>query len=192
MFIFTEATNKEHFIVIFIDDYHNVHTKHRANVKQQTQAVHMDTLLVKVFEDIKAVLVMQNESVLSKYPADISTLHKLISSNMSSLSKSYAQEMPDLVTIQYVDQVAKRQRLLVRHYQQTEIRQLRSMENTKLVVCLEIPLRFFSDFATALKHLLDHGLSIYLGRFFVPFVGDWPTQFSMRQLSYSSTSISLH
>ena len=72
---FTEATNIEHFIVIFIDDYHNVHTKHQANVKQQTQAVHMATSFVKVSEDIKAVPVMQNESPLSKYPADISILH---------------------------------------------------------------------------------------------------------------------
>ena len=46
---FTEATNKEYFILIFMDDYHNIHTKHRANEKQQTHAVHMATLLMKVF-----------------------------------------------------------------------------------------------------------------------------------------------
>ena len=118
-----------------------MHTKHQAIVKQQTQAAYMATLLVKFVEFIRAVPVMQNESPLSKYPADISYLHKLIFNNMSSLSKSYAQEMPDLVTAQYFDQVAERQRLLVHDYQQTEIRKLRSMENTKLVDCLEIPLK---------------------------------------------------
>ena len=46
-------------MVIFIDDYHNTRTKHRANEKQQTQTLHMTTLFVKVFEDIKAVPVQQ-------------------------------------------------------------------------------------------------------------------------------------
>ena len=186
---FTEATNKEYFIVIFVDDYHNIRTKHRANEKQQTQAVHMATLLVKVFEDIKAFHVQQNASPLSMNPADTSLLHQLISSNMSSLSKSYAQEMPDWVTAQYFDQCAERQRLLVHDYQQTEVRKMRSMENTKLVDSLEIPLKSVTDLVTALRHMLDIGLSVYLEKFFVPFVGDWPTQLYMRQLAYSSISI---
>ena len=188
-YFFSEATNKEHFIVVFIDDYHNIHTKHRANVKEQTQVVHMATMLVKVFEDIKALPAINHDSPLSKYPADIPILHQLISRNMPLLSKSYAQEMPDLVTAQYFDQAAERQRLLVHDYQQTEIRTLRSMENIKLMDCLEIPLKSFADFVTALRHMLDNGLSTYLAKFFVPFVGDWPTQFYMRQLTYSSSSI---
>ena len=45
---FQEATEREHFIVFFIDDYHNIHTKHCPSEKNQTQAVHMATLLVKI------------------------------------------------------------------------------------------------------------------------------------------------
>ena len=185
---FHEVTAKNQFIVIFIDDYHNIHTKHRANEKQQTQAVHMATLLVKVFEDIKAVPVHQSSSPLSQNPADISLLHKVVADNMSSLSKSYAEEMPDWVTAKYFDPAAERERLLVHDYQQTEIKKMRSMKDTKLVDSLEIPLKSFQDLISALTHMLENGLSTYLEQFFVPFVGDWPTQFYMRQLAYSTTS----
>eukprot|EP00795_Rhopilema_esculentum_P010439 gene10439-19142_t len=92
---FQEATDKGHFIVMFIDDYHNIHTKHRPNEKQRSESVHMATLMVKVFEKIKAVPQEGNESPLSENPADINILHQMINQNMSTLSKSYAQEMPD-------------------------------------------------------------------------------------------------
>lgn len=61
------------------------------------QVVNMATLLVKVFEDIKAVQELKNDSPLRKHPTDTSILHQLNSSKISSLSKSYSQEMPDLV-----------------------------------------------------------------------------------------------
>ncbi|XP_065067660.1 uncharacterized protein LOC135693193 [Rhopilema esculentum] len=186
---FQEATDKGHFIVMFIDDYHNIHTKHRPNEKQRSESVHMATLMVKVFEKIKAVPQEGNESPLSENPADINILHQMINQNMSTLSKSYAQEMPDWVLAKYFDQTSERQRLLVHDYQQTEIRKMRSMENTKLVDSIEINLKSFEDLVTALNHMLENGLSIYLDKFFVPFVGDWPTQFYMRQLAYSKTSI---
>ena len=38
-----ETANKEHYIVIFIYRYHNVHTKHCAYIRQQRQVVHMAT-----------------------------------------------------------------------------------------------------------------------------------------------------
>ena len=45
---------------------------------------------------------------------------------------------------------------------------MRSMENTKLVDSLEIPLKSFTDLVTALRYILDNGLSVYLEKFFVP------------------------
>ena len=189
---FNEATKNEHFIVIFIDDFHNIHTKHRANERIQTQAVHMATMLVKVIENIKAIPVDTNASPLSKDPANITILQQLISGKMPSLSISFAQEMPDRVTAKFFDQEAERQRLLVHDYQQTEMRKLRSMANTKLVDCLEIPLKSFQDLVTAINHMLENGLSIYLDKFFVPLIVDWPTQFYMRQIAYSPSNILLN
>ena len=49
------AIENNQFMIFCIDDYHNIHTKHRPETKTQTQAVHMTTLLLKVFPNIKAV-----------------------------------------------------------------------------------------------------------------------------------------
>ena len=64
---------------MLIDGYGNIHTKHRANMRQQNQVVHMTALLVKVVDENKAVLAINYDSPLSKYPVDISILHQLIS-----------------------------------------------------------------------------------------------------------------
>ena len=184
---FHEAIEHKNFIVLFIDDYHNIHTKHRPSEKKQTQAVHMSTLLVKIFKNIKAVPIEGNVSPLSKDPADASLLKVMVNGCMSGLSKSYAQAMPDWVTAKYFDPEAERQRLLIHNYQQTELKKMRSMDDTKLVDCLEMPLKSFQDLLAAVNYMLDNGLSSYLAKFFVPFVGDWPTQFYMRQLVYSET-----
>ncbi len=62
---------------------------------------------------------------------------------------------------------------------------MRSMDNTKLVDSLDIPLKSLKDLSTALTYMLENGLASYLDKFFLPFVGDWPTQYYMRQLVYS-------
>ena len=58
------------------------------------------------------------------------------------------------------------------------------MTNCKLVACLEIPLKSYSSFLKALKYMLDNGLLLYLSDFVVPFLGDWPAQFYLRQVVY--------
>ena len=49
------AIENNHFLIFCIDDYHNIHTKHRPETQKQTEAVHMSTLLLKVFPNIQAV-----------------------------------------------------------------------------------------------------------------------------------------
>eukprot|EP00794_Sanderia_malayensis_P004307 gene4307-4877_t len=94
---FEESVKHEHFIVFFIDDYHNLHTQHRPYEMKQTQATHMSTLLVKVFKNIKAIPIEGNSSALSQHPADASLLKEMVEECMSHLSKSYAQDMPGLL-----------------------------------------------------------------------------------------------
>lgn len=85
----------------------------------------------------------------------------------------------------YFDPEEQRHRLAVHDYQQTEVSQMRKMDNCKLVDCIELPLKSRKDLLSALEHMLSNGLANYLEHFIVPFVGDWPTQFYMRQLAYS-------
>ncbi len=189
---FQEVVENEHFLVFCIDDYHNIHTKHRPEEKTQTQAVHMSTLLVKVFPNVKAI---SKESLctplLPPIPVQCEHLFKLIDVNMAGLSQSYATNMPDWVLAKYFDPEAERHRLLLHDYQQTEIQEMRSMKTTKLIDSLHMPLKSYEDILAAFNHMLSNGLEIYLQKFLAPFMGDWPTQFFMRQLVYNAAEVSL-
>ena len=96
---------------MFIDDYHNIHTKHRQDSNTQTQAVHMATLLVKVFPGIPAIEKEGAPSPINPNAADVVILSKILKENMSSLSKSYPCAMPDWARAKYFDPEAERNRL---------------------------------------------------------------------------------
>jgi hypothetical protein len=179
------AIENEQLLIFLIDDYHNIHTQHRPEAKKQTQDIHMTTLLLKVFPEIKAI--PKNVDLHPKSPVTIPELKVFMSSNMDSLSKTYAETMPDWVVAKYFDPEEERQRLLVHDYQQTENQQMRCMDNTKLVDSLALPLKSYDNVLTAVKKILSSGLEIYLNKFVAPFVGDWPMQFFVRQLVYSTS-----
>ena len=179
------AIENNHFMLFLIDDYHNIHTKHRPEEKTQTQAIHMATLLLKVFPEVKAVS-NHGVNLLPQYPVEIPSVKRFIACSMSKLSKTYAENMPDWVVSKYFDPEAERHRLLVHDYQQTEIQQMRSMKNTKLVDSIELPLKSLDDALTAVNKVLSSGLNKYLSQFIAPFIGDWPMQFFIRQLVYSN------
>ena len=42
-----DATENEHMVTVFIDDFHNIHSHHRPSTSTQTQVCHMATLLFK-------------------------------------------------------------------------------------------------------------------------------------------------
>ena len=149
---FQDVVEKEHFLVFCIDDYHNIHTKHRPEEKNQTLTVYMSTLLVKVFPCVKAVKRQEcGTSLLPPTPVQHEYVTKLIDINMAGLSQSYATNMPDWVLAKYFDPEAERHRLLIHDYQQTEINKMRSMENTKLVNSLHMPLKSYEDILLAFK-----------------------------------------
>ena len=173
----------ELLVMIFIDDYHNIHTHHRPLSDTQTQVVHMASLLVKVF-DIHAIPQVENPPN-DPVPANIALLKSLLSNKMKQLSKTYVSDMPDWLDSEFFDPESQRHRLLVHDYQQQEMRELRSMAGCKLVDCVELPLKSYNDFLTAMRVLLENGLSDYLETFVVPFLGDWPAQFYVRQMVYN-------
>ena len=59
------AIENNQFLIFCIDHYHNIHTHHRPEAKTQTQAIHMATLLLKVFPDIEAVSQHGNNVLLT-------------------------------------------------------------------------------------------------------------------------------
>ena len=181
------AIKKNQFLIFCVDDYHNIHTQHRPETKTQTKVVHMSTLLLKVFPEIKAVQQLENDILVPpKSPVEILDVKKFLLENISSLSKTYAENMPSWASAKYFDQEAERQRLLIHDYQQTENQHIRCMDNSKLVDSIELPLKSIENALTAINKMLTSGLEIYLKYFIAPFVGDWPMQFFIRQLVYSS------
>ena len=180
------AIQNNQFMIFCIDDYHNIHTHHRPEAKTQTQAIHMSTLLLKVFPNIEAVPQHGND-VLPIFPVEISIVKNYVYNNLSNLSKTYVENMPDWVLAKYFDPEAERQRLLIHDYQQTENQQMRSMDNTKLVDSIELSLKSCEDVLIAINKMLTSGLQVYLNHFIAPFVGDWPMQFFIRQLVYSNS-----
>ena len=180
------ATEKNQFLIFCIDDYHNIHTKQRPQSKKQTDTIHMSTLLLKMFPNIKA-LPKERINLLLNVPVEIDSMKFFISNSMHKVTKTFAESMPDRVVAKYFDPEYERQRLVVHDYQQTELEQMRRMDNTKLVDSIEFPLTSCENVITALNKMLSRGLRIYLNHFIAPFVGDWPMQFFIRRLVYSDS-----
>ena len=170
---FQQVVANKHFLVVCIDDYHNIHTKHRPETKTQTHAIHMNTLLVKIFPNVRAI---SKESLktplLPICPVQHELVSKFVNSVMADLSQTFAANMPDLVLAKYFNPQAERQPLLLHEYQQTEIPKMRCMESTKLIDSLKLPLKSSDNILFAFKHMLSNGLEFYLNDFVAPFMGD--------------------
>ena len=73
-----------------IDDCHNIHTKHRPEGKTQTNAVHMSTLLVKVFNGVDAISKDNGQCPsLSRDPVQIEEVQSVIGQRMPFISFFY-------------------------------------------------------------------------------------------------------
>ena len=181
---FDDAIENEYMVVAFIDDYHNIHTNHRPSSESQTNVAHMATLLVKSYKNVKAINSAGPDNQDQK-PANSALLQDLLLKSLSRISKSYVDVMLDWLQAKLFDPESQRVRLLAHDYQKDDILGVRSMENCKLVDCIELPLKSYENFQFALNAMLENSLAHYLKRFFVPLVGDWPCQFYIRQVVYS-------
>ena len=101
------------------------------------------------------------QHLLPVNPVEDSLLKAFIDENISNISKTYAHNMPGWVVAKYFDPEAERQRLAIHDYQQTEIRQIRCMDNTKLLDSRKLPLKSYNDLS-AFNHMLSGGLESYL------------------------------
>ena len=60
--------------------------------------------------------------------------------------------MPDWLQATFFDPESERYRLLAHDYQQHDIVKMRSIENCKLVDCVELPLKSYDDFNSFYVH----------------------------------------
>ena len=103
----------------------------------------------------------ESTSALHEKTADDSLLIIILEKCMSLLSNTYAQTMPDWITAKYCDPEKERTRLLTHDCQQTKLREMRAMYNIKVVDCLEMPLENLQRIVSALRYILDKGLSYH-------------------------------
>ena len=186
---FKNAAEKGHMVVIFIDDYQNIHANRRATTSATSQVTQMATLLLKSFPSVEAIS-HATFPVNDIKPANFENLKSVLDNNIDFLSKSYVGVMPDWMKAEFFDPESDRYRLFIHDYQ--KMTQLRSMDNCKLVGSIEMPLKSYENFRTALAILLENGLSSYLQRYVVPLVGDWPAQFFVRQVVYNKDDTLFH
>ena len=59
------------------------------------------------------------------------------------------------------------------------------MDSCQLIDSIELPLKSFGNFYTALRHALQNGLDEYLEKYLVINPADWPAQFYTRQIVYN-------
>ena len=97
-------------------------------------------------------------------------LRHLIDKSSSKLAKSYVEVMPDWLHATVFHPESQRYRLLAHDYQQHDILKMRSMEERKLVDCVELSLTSSDDFDSALIIMLESGLNLYLDQFVVSMI----------------------
>ena len=83
--------------------------------------------------------------ILSANPVEETSLKQYIVQHMSICSQTYASTMPDWAAAEYFDPEAQKKRVAIHDYQQTEIREMRRVDNTKLVDSLKLPLKSYND-----------------------------------------------
>ena len=178
-----DAMNRSAMLVFMVDDYTNVHTKHRPTETNPTVVSHKATLLLKRFDDVKAIPVEGLQQTHNPDGVDSKLLVKFLLEKMSTLSLIFAASMPSWIKERFFDPEAERHRLSVHDYQEFEnIRVMRSMDHSFLIDSLELPLKSYSNFFEAVQHALDMGLAEYLKKFIIINPGDWPAQFYLRQI----------
>ncbi len=177
-----KAKSNGSLLVFMVDDYTNIHTKHRPTSVVPTVVSHKATLLLKCFDNIKAI--PADQSITHNPSAvDIPELVSYLRQNMPLLCNTFASTMPSWIREKFFDPEWERNRLAVHDYQEFEnIRVMRSMDNTVLIDSIELPLKSYDNFLQAVQHAVDMGLGEYLKEYLVFNPGDWPAQYYLQQI----------
>ena len=148
----------------------------------------MCTIVINIFPNIPAIPLNQHHHHLD--PGIISPLdlaRDLTSCKyMSSLSNTYASAMSDAIRSEYFNPSAASHRLETHQYKESDnVRHMRKLDNLYLVEFQECKLKSVGDYQKALELLFRSKVSEYASAFALFILGDWPTQFYLRQIAYS-------
>ena len=185
-----EAAREAQLIICIVDDFHVIHSHRRPENEKLTDEKHMCTIVFKIFPDIPAIpLPEKMEELHNKDGVTSEICQAAVCSpiTLQKLGKTYGEVLPDWGKAIFFDSEYERHRLHAHDYSTSEnIRRLRSMENLYLLEMKELPLKSFTNFKTALTWICESKMKIYLNKFVLIMPGDWPAQYYLRQVVYSS------
>ena len=182
-----DAVENEWCIVLIIDDYTTVHSKHRPKEKVSS-AASMCTIVCRVFPDVRAIPLTAIEDFHNPNGVDITLLQAAVTNMnmMDKISKTYADGMPPWLISTFFDPESERHRLQTHMYKESDnLRKMRSLDNLFLIDFVEQPLKSKEDFQSAMDIASD-ALRVYMEKYAVLLPGDWPAQFHLRKVVYSS------
>ena len=94
--------------------------------------------------------------------------------------------MSDAMTTAFFDPITVRHRLATHQYKESDdVRTLRRLDNLYLIDFKECRLKGVHDYENAQEMLLTTRLRDYASNFALFVLGDWPTQFYLRQIVYA-------
>jgi len=177
-------------MILNLDDYHNIHTKRRADTTTTSDVHHFQTILLKAVPELPTVsfnnlhinknvhnpkgidadLIVENVQVLF-FPHLWLTYneHKSVFANELSEAKTHEEHVEMLLVHNYDNRIQQH-------------KEDRSMANTKLVNLVEGSLHSTEDYIKALQNIFDvPELNSYLDRYALVASLDYPGQIYIRR-----------
>ena len=185
--IIDKAIEEGHFIIVIIDDFTTIHSHRRPGSEQTSNAKCMCTIVTRVFPNIPAIKMDPNVNHLDPDVVSPQALAKELTSKeyMSSLSSTFVSSMSDTMRSQFFHPETVRNRLSTHQYKESEnVRKMRQLDNMYLLEFQECKLKNIKDYKTALNLLFRTKVRDYALTFPLFILGDWPTQFYLRQIVY--------
>jgi hypothetical protein len=166
--------------VINIDDYHNIHVQRRPNSTETSSAAHMATILANPCP----MQAISWHGALNPKVVDSELIAKHLDRRfIVNLGVSYYDRMKDCMTKEYSDEdVIDR---LTLHSYDDRLKantSYRHIQNSILFDFIESKLKGVDGYMNALQIIHDQEpMQVYLSKYVVPVVADWPGQFFIRK-----------
>ena len=183
--IINNAIQNHHFVIVIIDDFTTIHSHRRPDSEQTSDAKCMCTVVVRVFPGIPAIPLCEGNIHLDPNIVLADTLARELTSDkyFHHSSSTYASTMSDAMSSQFFSPDVVRQRLETHQYKESDnVRQ--RLDNLYLIDFQECRLKNVEDYNRALGYLFNTRIRDYASHHALFVLGDWPTQFYLRQIVY--------
>ena len=185
--VINTAIQNQHLVIAIIDDFTTIHSHRRPDSERTSDAKCMCTVVVRVFPGIPAIPLVDGNTHLDPnivLPGDLAG--QLTSDKyFYPLSFTYASTMSNAMTSHFFNPDTVRQRLETHQYKESDnVRQMRRLDNLYLVDFQECRLKNLEDYRRATTFLFTRRIREYASHYALFVLGDWPTQYYLRQLVY--------